>query len=119
MRTNGGGAFASVGPLFAGLIALANQQGAEQGNPSVEFLNPAICEIAEGPLYGKCSHDIISGNNAWTNSAVGTSSQGLYYGATGYDLYTGWGTAAGSALLSSLVSNCHAQVQPLSRLSAK
>jgi subtilase family serine protease len=90
-------------PLFAGLIALANQQGAAQGAPPVGFLNPAIYEIAEGPLYATCFHDITNGNNAWTNLVAGTSSGGLYPAAPGYDLCTGWGTSASPALINALV----------------
>jgi subtilase family serine protease len=93
----------AAAPLFTGLIALANQEAAGQGSPPVGFLNPAIYEIAEGPLYRQCFHDITNGNNSWTNSAAGTSSLGLYPAVTGYDLCTGWGTSAGPALLNALV----------------
>jgi subtilase family serine protease len=89
-------------PLFAGLIALANQQAASEGEPPLGFLNPAIYEIAEGPLYTNCFHDITSGNNAWTNVPGGTSSDGLYPAVVGYDLCTGWGTSAGPALINAL-----------------
>jgi len=93
----------AAAPLFTGLIALANQEAAQQGSPSVGFLNPAIYEIAEGPLYAKCFHDITNGNNAWTNTVAGTSTLSLYPATKGYDLCTGWGTSAGPALLNALV----------------
>ena len=93
----------AAAPLFAGLVALANQQAAAQGQPPVGFLNPALYEIGAGPLYHDCFHDITNGNNAWVNTAAGTSSGNLYYATNGYDLCTGWGTSAGPALLDALV----------------
>ena len=93
----------AAAPLWAGLVALANQQGASQGRPPVGFLNPAIYEIGEGPSYANCFHDITNGNNAWVNTKAGTSSDNLYNAAIGYDLCTGWGTSAGPALLDALV----------------
>jgi subtilase family serine protease len=90
-------------PLFAGLLALANQQGAAQGQPPVGFINPAIYQIGEGSLYNTCFHNITNGNNAWVNNAAGTSSDNLYDAVTGYNLCTGWGTSAGSALIDALL----------------
>jgi subtilase family serine protease len=90
-------------PLFAGLVALANQQAAEQGKPPVGFLNPSIYQIAEGSSYLACFHDITHGSNAWSNPATGQSSEGLYSAVPGYDLCTGWGTSAGPALIDALV----------------
>jgi subtilase family serine protease len=93
----------AAAPLFAGLIALANQQAAQQGKPPVGFLNPSIYEIAESSSYSSCFHDITSGNNSWNNISAGTSSGGLYSAATGYDLCTGWGTSASTNLINALV----------------
>jgi len=93
----------AAAPLWAGLIALANQQAAGQGLPPVGFVTPAIYQIGEGPLYTTCFHDITSGSNAWVNTMAGTSSGGLYNAAPGYDLCTGWGTSAGPALINALV----------------
>jgi kumamolisin len=93
----------AAAPLWAGLIALANQQAAAEGAPPVGFLNPAIYEIAGGPLYSQCFHDITNGNNTWSNPNTGASSDNLYYSTPGYDLCTGWGTSAGPALINALV----------------
>jgi len=98
---NNGDSFSSGGtsaaaPLWAGFIALVNQQAAANGNPSVGFLNPAIYTIGEGKNYANCFHDITTGNN--TNAA----SPNKYYAEKGYDLCTGWGTPAGQALINAL-----------------
>ncbi|HUA64841.1 MAG TPA: S8 family serine peptidase, partial [Alphaproteobacteria bacterium] len=84
-------------PLWAGFTALVNQQAASQGLPPVGLLNPAIYNIAGGPLYASCFHDIISGNN--TNRF----SNNEFFAQPGYDLCTGWGSP-GTNLISALVS---------------
>ena len=89
--------------LWAGLMALVNQQAAANGKPPVGFLNPALYDIAGGPLYAVCFHDITTGNNSWTNTSAGTTSGNVYYAVPGYDLCTGWGTPASTALINALV----------------
>jgi subtilase family serine protease len=93
----------AASPLFCGLIALANQEAAQNGVPPVGFLNPAIYQIGGSSSYNTCFHDITNGNNAWVNAKAGTSSGGLYNAVVGYDLCTGWGTSASPALLDALV----------------
>ncbi len=77
--------------LWAAFAALVNQQAAILGQPPVGFLNPALYEIASGPLYGSCFHDITVGH-----------SEGLhhnsYYAVPGYDLCTGLGTPQGALI---------------------
>jgi len=90
-------------PLWAGIIALVNQQTAAQGKPPVGFLNPALYEIAQSTLYASCFHDITNGNNSWYNSANGTGSDNLYNAVPGYDLCTGWGSPASVNLINALV----------------
>jgi subtilase family serine protease len=101
--------FSTVGtsaaaPLWAGYIALVNQQAAAMGSPPVGFLNPALYAIGQGPLYASCFHDITSGNNAWFNSVAGTGTDGLYNATLGYDLCTGWGTPTGTNLINALLA---------------
>jgi xanthomonalisin len=93
----GVGGTSCAAPLWAGFIALANQQAADEGKASVGCVTPAIYSIGEGPLYADCFHDITSGNN--TNSRSPT----LYYAQPGYDLCTGWGTPKGANLINALV----------------
>jgi kumamolisin len=84
----GGTSFAT--PLWAGYIALANQQAAANGGSPVGFLNPTIYPIGVSSSYDTDFHDITSGSNGY--SAV-----------TGYDLATGWGSMNGASLINALV----------------
>lgn len=89
----------SVGaPLWAGFAALVNQQAAANHQPAIGFINPAIYAIGQGPAYSSAFHDIQSGNN--TNSG----SPDRFYAVAGYDLCTGWGTPAGSNLVTALLA---------------
>jgi hypothetical protein len=98
-----GRSFAVVGtsiaaPLWAGFIALVNQQAAASGQPPVGFLNPAIYTIGKGLGYTSNFHDITTGNT--TNS----SSPDLFFAVSGYDLCTGWGTPTGTNLINALLA---------------
>jgi len=99
---NGGtvdiGGTSESSPLWAGFMALVNQQAATKGNPPVGFINPAIYRIGEGPasIYTNCFHDITVGNNFNTQSPT------KYPATTGYDLCTGWGTPTGSNTINAL-----------------
>src|SRR5262249_24372498 len=55
-------------PLWAGFMALVNQQAASVGQPRVGFINPTIYEIANESIYGDCFNDIVTGNNTWPAS---------------------------------------------------
>lgn len=87
-------------PLWAGFMALVNQQAVSIGEPPVGFINPAIYAIGLGPNYTSDFHDITTGNNAWTSSFGGSS--GLFPAVTGYDLCTGWGSPSGLGLINAL-----------------
>jgi len=98
----GGDSVAS--PLWAGFIALVNQQAAANGQPPVGFINPAIYAIGRGTNYINCFHDIRTGNN--TNSI----SPGFFYATNGYDLCTGWGSPVGKNLINALAPLINARV---------
>ena len=83
----GGTSFAA--PMWAGYIALANQQAKTNGTSAVGFLNPTIYPFGLSSSYTTYFHDITSGSNGY--SAV-----------TGYDLATGWGSPNGAALINAL-----------------
>ena len=102
--TNLGGTSCAA-PLWAGFMALVNQQGAANGNPSAGFINPAIYTIAAGPGYAASFHDITTGNNTWS------SSPNLFYATNGYDLCTGLGTPNGDNLIATL-NNDPLQILP-------
>lgn len=84
-------------PLWAAFTSLVNEQAVSQGLPTVGFLNPALYDIAQGPLYTSCFHDVTSGNNTSTNS------DNLYYAGPGYDNCTGLGSPNGPNLINALV----------------
>lgn len=75
------GGTSAVAPLWAGLVALMNQQLGR----SVGFLNPAIYQIGESVF-----RDITTGNNGYWNAAPG------------WDPCTGLGSPDGVALLNAL-----------------
>jgi subtilase family serine protease len=83
----GGTSFAA--PMWAGYMALVNQQAVANGNPLLGFINPIIYPLALGSGYATAFHDITSGSNGF--SAV-----------TGYDLATGWGSPNGAGLINAL-----------------
>lgn len=74
----GGTSFAA--PMWAGFIALVNQQLASQGKTSIGFLNPTIYAKNVTSAYSTGFHDITSGKS------------GSFSATTGYDLVTGWGS---------------------------
>jgi subtilase family serine protease len=94
-----GGTSAGV-PVFAGMMALVNQQsGGSQGN-----FNPTLYSLAASTP--SIFHDVTSGDNkvpctsGTTNCPSGTTSIG-YTAGVGYDPTTGLGSIDGSALVNS------------------
>jgi len=72
-------------PLWAGVIALADQQAGRH----LGFVNPALYAIARGPAYHSAFHDVVTGDNSvlWpTGVFVG------YTAGPGWDPVTGWGS---------------------------
>jgi kumamolisin len=74
----GGTSFAA--PMWAGYLALVNQQVKTSGGTSVGFINPTIYSQNVTSSYTTNFHDITSGTS------------GSYSAVTGYDLVTGWGS---------------------------
>ena len=74
----GGTSFAA--PMWAGYIALVNQQLAANSKPTIGFINPTIYSQNVTSGYGSDFHDITSGTS------------GSYSAVTGFDLVTGWGS---------------------------
>jgi len=86
-------------PLWAGFMALANQQAAANSQPPIGFINPAIYEIAnESFAKFQAFNDITKGSNTWS------SSPNAFFATPGYDLCTGLGTPNGTNLINALVS---------------
>lgn len=95
--SDSGGTSASS-PLWAGFMALVNQQAAAAGEPPLGFLNPYIYTIGEGPNYDSDFHDITSGNDDCCGQSI------FYNAGSGYDLVTGWGSPNGQNLINDLAS---------------
>jgi subtilase family serine protease len=92
---NSGGTSASA-PLWAGLIALADQYAGRH----LGFVNPAIYRIGRSASYLKVFHDITTGDN--TPTFPGHAING-YTAARGWDPVTGWGSPNAEALIPRLV----------------
>ena len=85
----GGTSFAA--PMWAGYLALANQQNVHKNGTTLGFINPQIYTIGLESNYDTDFHDITSGSNG-------------YSATVGYDLATGWGSMNGPNLIDALTS---------------
>jgi subtilase family serine protease len=85
----GGTSFAA--PMWAGYVALVNQQLKTNGYSTIGFINPYLYAFGTSSSYDTDFHDITSGKS------------GSYSAVTGYDLVTGWGSPNGTGLLNALV----------------
>ena len=85
-------------PLWAGLMALANERAATNGQPPIGFLNPVLYAIGKSSSYQSRFHDIVTGSN--TNDVSPTK----FRAVAGYDLCTGWGTPTGDSLIQALLA---------------
>ena len=83
----GGTSFAA--PMWAGYLALVNQQAVANGSKPLGFINSALYTIGLSSNYDFDFHDITSGSDG--HSAT-----------TGYDLATGIGSPNGAALIAAL-----------------
>jgi subtilase family serine protease len=84
----GGTSFAT--PMWAGYVALVNQQLASNGDPTIGFINPTIYAQNTTSSYATDFHDITSGTS------------GSFSAEVGYDLVTGWGSPNGVGLINAL-----------------
>jgi subtilase family serine protease len=83
----GGTSFAA--PMWAGFLALINQQAVANGQPTLGFINPALYDILESSSYTTDFHDITSGSNGFSATV-------------GFDLVTGIGSPNGQPLIDAL-----------------
>jgi subtilase family serine protease len=86
------GGTSAAGPLWAGLIALADQDAGR----ALGFVNPAIYRIARGTNYRRAFHDITTGNN--TMRFPDRTITG-YHASPGWDAVTGWGSPNADVLI--------------------
>ena len=85
-----GGTSASA-PLWAGVMALVNQQVTSLGRPAVGFINPTLYSLAKSPAYAGDFFDVRD-----------NSDNGTYHAVAGYDLCTGWGSPRGWGIINDL-----------------
>jgi kumamolisin len=83
--------------MWAGYVALVNQQRVASGKGLIGFINSdlyafALNQFASGE-YATDYHDITSGTS------------GSFSAVTGFDLVTGWGSPHGQGLLNDLVNH--------------
>jgi subtilase family serine protease len=83
----GGVSFAT--PMWAGYLALANEQAATKKLPPPGFINPTIYPLGLGKTYHTLFHDITSGGNGNPPTK-------------GYDLTSGWGSPNTDGLINAL-----------------
>jgi subtilase family serine protease len=84
----GGTSFAS--PMWAGYVALINEEALRNGLPPVGFINPALYTLAGGGNYDLLFHDETQGKS------------GKYHAVKGFDLVTGLGSQNGRYLIDAL-----------------
>jgi len=83
----GGTSFAA--PMWAGYLALVNQQAVTKKDKPPGFFNPTIYSLSLGKTYPTLFHDITSGINGFP-------------AVKGYDLATGWGSPNTDGLINAL-----------------
>jgi subtilase family serine protease len=99
------GGTSAAAPLWAALAALADSSKGCSTGP-IGFANPALYRAA-GSDYAAAFHDIISGNNDFTDSH-----HGLYPATPGYDMATGLGSPDAAGLAPLLCADSLALTRP-------
>jgi subtilase family serine protease len=86
------GGTSAAAPLWAGLIAVADQfAGHDLG-----FVNRALYCIGRGPAYHQAFHDVTTGNST---VMVAPNPVPGYSAGPGWDPVTGWGTPSAQAMV--------------------
>jgi subtilase family serine protease len=89
---SGHGGTSASAPLWAGLVALADQYAGRH----LGFVNAALYRIGLSRLYDKAFHDVTAGNNS---VRFPPKTIGGHHAAPGWDPVTGWGSPAASVLI--------------------
>ena len=87
-----GGGVSVAAPLWAAVIALADQYAGRD----LGFVNPALYRIGRSPYYHRAFHDVTTGTN---NQRIPTQTISGYRAAPGWDPVTGWGSPNAQALV--------------------
>jgi len=97
---SGHGGTSASAPLWAGLVALADQYAGRH----LGFVNAGIYRIGRTTRYHKAFHDITTGNN--TVRFPPRTITG-YHAVPGWDAVTGWGSPNASVLVPLLARSVH------------
>lgn len=100
------GGTSAAAPMWAAMIALTNEEAAQQGKGPVGFLNPLLYKIASSSHYGSDFHDITPPSDPTVpsnNDELGFNG-GAYPVTNGYDMATGWGSFNAAKLAADLVA---------------
>jgi len=92
------GGTSAAAPLWAGLMAIANQMA---GHP-LGFINPALYKLGNSNTYAQDFHDVVVGNNNYGQV------QG-YPAIKGWDPVTGLGSPNAEKLIPDLISAINSQ----------
>ncbi len=112
------GGTSAASPQVAGLIALANQQQAESGQPPIGYLNPLLYRIGNDPstyaqafrdivphTYGTAASGRLDDNTLWQYQSDGSVAPGPIPGwptLTGWDMTTGFGSPRAAGFVAAL-----------------
>jgi len=88
----GAGGTSAAAPLWAAVIALADQYARRD----LGFVNPALYRIGHSAYYRQAFHDVTTGSNTVT---FPTQTITGYHAAPGWDRVTGWGSPNAQALV--------------------
>ena len=88
----GGGGTSVAAPLWAAVIALANQNAGH----NLGFINPALYRIGRSTHYRQAFHDVTVGTNT---VKLPTQTITGYPAAPGWDANTGWGSPNAQSLI--------------------
>jgi subtilase family serine protease len=88
----GGGGVSVAAPLWAAVIALADQYA----DRDLGFVNPALYRIGRSAYYHQAFHDVTTGTNTMTSP---TQTITGYQAAPGWDPVTGWGSPDAQVLV--------------------
>jgi len=88
----GGGGTSVAAPLWAAVIALADQYAGRH----LGFVNPALYLIGRSAYYHQAFHDVTTGTNT-VELPTGTITG--YHAAPGWDPVTGWGSPNAEVLV--------------------
>jgi subtilase family serine protease len=88
----GGGGVSVAAPLWAAVIALADQYAGRD----LGFVNPAVYRIGRSASYHQAFHDVTTGTNTVTFTSQTIAG---YQAAPGWDPVTGWGSPNAQVLV--------------------